>query len=347
MKRFTKMLALGMAMALSFGMTVSATGNDVNSPVAGISVNTPEGITSTPVTDAVQDNEVYEATNSAWLGGALNGFGTDMSATYMGAFDLDVAKAGKITINLPILGKDYGYGYGYVLFHFKDWTFGGKPEVIPMSETEVKGVYAANVKSGSPYALVRWNLDMHDSFAVKGGRATYQDQHTAARKAIEVDGIGDTVAQEYKNKDYKFYQTMDSVVLNLAEDSTVEFPLANIDGNYGYVVLCYNDMQNIAGYPSRHFELTKTAENTYSGKLPKGEYVAVVIKVTNVPGSAPAPTTPVDTNVTAPNLQGGAQAPAAGVVSPKTGEALPMAVVLAAICLAGAAVCAKKARCNG
>ena len=41
------------------------------------------------------------------------------------------------------------------------------------------------------------------------------------------------------------------------------------------------------------------------------------------------------------------QAPAAGVVSPKTGEALPMAVVLAAICLAGAAVCAKKARCNG
>lgn len=47
-----------------------------------------------------------------------------------------------------------------------------------------------------------------------------------------------------------------------------------------------------------------------------------------------------------------ASAPAAGtnagaVVSPKTGEAMPVATMMVLVCLAGVAVCAKKARSNG
>lgn len=68
-------------------------------------------------------------------------------------------------------------------------------------------------------------------------------------------------------------------------------------------------------------------------------FVLVKVKGEVKPGVAPttpATTTPATTT------------PATGApVSPKTGETLPVAGMMAVLCLAGVVVCAKKARCNG
>ena len=66
------------------------------------------------------------------------------------------------------------------------------------------------------------------------------------------------------------------------------------------------------------------------------DFVLVKVKDngSNPPASAPSTSTTTTTATGAP-------------VSPKTGETLPVAGMMAVLCLAGVVVCAKKARCNG
>lgn len=66
-------------------------------------------------------------------------------------------------------------------------------------------------------------------------------------------------------------------------------------------------------------------------------FVLVVVKDNVKPGLPPVEGTAPATTTTA----------AGAPVSPKTGEALPVAGMMAVLCLAGVVVCAKKARCNG
>lgn len=362
MKRFTKMLALGMAVALTLGMTVSASENDAANPSVGVAVaDRSEGVNVLPV-DNVE--EVVEACRRAVEDdGVFNGvFGTSMETfQLLEVMDVVVTKPGTVTltINPRYLdgvyegrAKDYGYAWGYALLHFKNGDLNSKPEIIKMTKDGNR--YTANVNSGSPYGVIFWKLRYSASGAGHGlsmnqglARSTYQDEHTAARVAIENDGWG-TVSAQYYNSQYVFAKTMGSAVVGLAEDTKVQFNgLDNLEQGEAYVVLCYNDVQDISGAPDRHFLMTdkdnKVADGAYTVTLPKGEYAVVVVKVTTDVTKVPADPVAAP-EATAPDLSTGTGT--AGVVSPKTGEMLPFAVILAAICLAGAAVCAKKARTN-
>ena len=230
MKRFTKLLAMGMALALTFGMTVSATGNSPS-----------EGTSSTKVTMQVPDGIVqedyqgdkWEAVTGAAINlmekGALDKVmvGTYVRFSVIDVFGLNVSKAGKVTYTGPSLAgyadDEYGYSWGYALIHLND-----KYELVENLPLSKDGnSYSATVKSGSPFALVYWRQDYnafdengnvvggHDVVVDKGeSRPTYQSEHTAARIAIENDGYGTAVAQYYNAK-YVFAKTMGSLVLNL------------------------------------------------------------------------------------------------------------------------------------
>ena len=365
MKRFTKMLAMGMAMALTFGMTVSAAedGTPTDPSPSTKLVISAEG----DVTTSMAQGDVEGASEKAiHENGALDAFGHRIDYDVVDTFYLAVGKDGGtvkfeevargIMLDRP---EDYGYGWGYALFCF-DKGLDKAPQVIKMAK-DSNDSYSAKVTKSANYALVAWRLgydviDGNQNVVGTHGlsvdknkgvvRNTYQDEHTAARIAIENDNYGNIVAQYY-NAQYVFAKTMGSVVMNLEKDSKVQFNnLDNLEQGEAYIVLCYNDVRNISGAPNRHFLMTdKVADKTYTVDLPKGEYAAVVIKVTT--DATKVVTTPVaapEAGTVAPGINAGSQA--TGVVSPKTGEMLPVAVILAAICLAGAAVCAKKALTN-
>lgn len=368
MKRFTKLLAMGMAMALTFGMTVSASGTNVTNPSAstlGEATSVATGGTVGSISNDEEKQAVASAAASQLSGTTLLnnavGAGGQVHATLVEVFSLSVsdsAKPAKVTFKVEVsyeIEKEYGYGWGYALMLVVNTNTRAaeSPEVIPM-ERNADGSFSANVKKGGNYAVVKWTRATSTTGAEHGLtvntgrlRPTYQEEHTAARTAIEVNGYG-TSAAEYYNSQYVFAKTMGSVVIKLDKDSNVQFGnLEDLEYGQAYLVLCYNDVQDISGAPDRHFSMTKVGDKAYTANLPKGEYVAVVIKVTTDTTKVtpqPAIVAPTPSTTVVGGAVGGATA--AGILSPKTGEVLSLAVILAAICLAGAAVCAKKARGN-
>lgn len=129
----------------------------------------------------------------------------------------------------------------------------------------------------------------------------------------------------------------------------VKMPALPDRDNYTYVLLHYptRDWTNIKGYPAViDFKLADWENNYWTFQVAGGSPVIFVRLVKKAA-----------TTTTTENGNGGAAAPVAdapaagtpagGVVSPKTGEAMPVATVMVLVCLAGVAVCAKKVRNNG
>lgn len=127
---------------------------------------------------------------------------------------------------------------------------------------------------------------------------------------------------------------------------TVKMP-ALPSSNYTYVLLHYptSDWTDIKGYPQViDFKLTDWENNYWSFKVAGGSPVifvrlikTAVVNPTTGGNDAPAAEAPAAPGATTPGT----------VVSPKTGEAMPVATMMVIVCLAGVAVCAKKARSNG
>ena len=127
-------------------------------------------------------------------------------------------------------------------------------------------------------------------------------------------------------------------------------PPANWDGKPVTIQFDANDLPALTageGFVLYHFKDGKFVEDiavTWNSKDKRYESVItsfsdfVLVKVkdngSNPPASAPSTSTTTTTATGAP-------------VSPKTGETLPVAGMMAVLCLAGVVVCAKKARCNG
>ncbi len=94
---------------------------------------------------------------------------------------------------------------------------------------------------------------------------------------------------------------------------------------------------------------TKTENGYVYALFPEGFSPVYLAVLTLANDDNPAPSNPDDSTPPASNDSpadnGGGNTTTP--VSPKTGETMPVAGILAVICLAGAAVCAKKVRCNG
>lgn len=105
----------------------------------------------------------------------------------------------------------------------------------------------------------------------------------------------------------------------------------------GYVLFHYDkDTGEFLEEVAVHYD-SETGEY-YADITSCSPFYLVVVDDTTKPALPPVEGTPATTTTTT----------ATGApVSPKTGETLPVAGMMAVLCLAGVVVCAKKARCNG
>ena len=119
--------------------------------------------------------------------------------------------------------------------------------------------------------------------------------------------------------------------LNEADGSSLPHPSKG-----GYVLFHYNkDTGEFLEEVAVHYD--STAKRYYAIIESCSPFILVVVDDTTKPGLPPVEGTAPTTTTTATGAP----------VSPKTGETLLVAGMMAVLCLAGVVVCAKKARCNG
>lgn len=179
MKRFTKMLALGMAMALTFGMTVSAKWSPSTDAEGALEVASGdlEKIDSWEMAAEEKTEVAGKALDVA--PGMLNGSSVcdgvkKMSVRVMEVFDLSVYQGLDVTFsaaenNTRALWYDcsaasYGHTWGYAMIRFdKEWTISGQ-ELIKMNRA-AEGKYVAhldqrNKLESAYYVVVKWTADV-------------------------------------------------------------------------------------------------------------------------------------------------------------------------------------------
>lgn len=129
---------------------------------------------------------------------------------------------------------------------------------------------------------------------------------------------------------YKKVEVKGTFFWNKPEDADsveVALTLEKLEGNWSYSLLHVNE----DGIVDQVIDLVEK-DGKYTATLTKfSPYILVAKEYTPGP-AASKPAANTTTN--------------AAPVSPKTGETLPVAGMMAVLCLAGALVCAKKARCN-
>lgn len=132
----------------------------------------------------------------------------------------------------------------------------------------------------------------------------------------------------------------------------VKMPALPDRENYTYVLLHFptSDWTDIKGYPDViKFSPVDWDNNYWAFEVEGGSPVIFVrlikTSIVNPPNDPPKPD---NGGATAPSADAAVDGTTTGaVVSPKTGEAMPVATMMVLVCLAGVAVCAKKARSNG
>ena len=378
MKKFTKMLALGLAAALTFGMTVSAAGsNDTTQEVAdGVNVV----IDAVGVQDSNGNAVDVKAEASALPEDAYNeNFGVDyddalakvdsndaVNAAIDAAFAtlenkteknvyrdiIDVKVEGTIPaggLYVPLLPSSDGEAYVIAHWNGSGW------EVL-QTKVEDGVVYALFPQSFSPVYLSILTVS-GETYLPGGSTADVVDrinsnedwyvQNSKGEKAgLTVWANAFTESQfeswfgdKSRDKVVEDVEALEAVQSVLRKGSVAYKDIISItpsatipEGGIWVPVWHENNSQTqvVAHWNGTAWEVLPTkAEGGIIYAFTK-DLSPVYIAIINVRGGDTTPGTPA----------GGAP------VSPKTGETLPVAGMMAVICLAGVAVCAKKARCS-
>lgn len=379
MKKFTKMLALGLAAALTFGMTVSAAGsNDTTQEVAdGVNVV----IGAVGVQDSNGNAVDVKAEASALPEDAYNeNFGVDyddalakvdsndaVNAAIDAAFAtlenktekkvyrdiIDVKVEGTIPaggLYVPLLPSSDGEAYVIAHWNGSGW------EVL-QTKVEDGVVYALFPQSFSPVYLSILTVS-GETYLPGGSTADVVDrinsnedwyvQNSKGEKAgLTVWANAFTESQfeswfgdKSRDKVVEDVEALEAVQSVLRKGSVAYKDIISItpsatipEGGIWVPVWHENNSQTqvVAHWNGTAWEVLPTkAEGGIIYAFTK-DLSPVYIAIINVRGGDTTPGTPA-----------GGGAP----VSPKTGETLPVAGMMAVICLAGVAVCAKKARCS-
>ena len=199
-----------------------------------------------------------------------------------------------------------------------------------------------------------WTMETLTEEAYNNAKAAAES--TDAKAQIEAAKSGWTFDAVMDVWNFGWYEREDEDGKKLnPEDGIVKvkMPALPDNDNYTYVLLHFptSDWTDIKGYPEViDFKLVDWENNYWAFKVAGG---SPIIFVRLIKTSVANPTTTTTTGAaTAPtaNATGDAATPGAttgAAVSPKTGEAMPVATMMVLVCLAGVAVCAKKARSNG
>ena len=379
MKKFTKMLALGLAAALTFGMTVSAAGsNDTTQEVAdgvnvvigavgvqdsnGNAVDVKAEASALPE-DAYKENfgvDYDDALAKVDSNDAVNAaidaaFATLENKTEKKVYRdiIDVKVEGTIPaggLYVPLLPSSDGEAYVIAHWNGSGW------EVL-QTKVEDGVVYALFPQSFSPVYLSILTVS-GETYLPGGSTADVVDrinsnedwyvQNSKGEKAgLTVWANAFTESQfeswfgdKSRDKVVEDVEALEAVQSVLRKGSVAYKDIISItpsatipEGGIWVPVWHENNSQTqvVAHWNGTAWEVLPTkAEGGIIYAFTK-DLSPVYIAIINVRGGDTTPGTPA-----------GGGAP----VSPKTGETLPVAGMMAVICLAGVAVCAKKARCS-
>lgn len=368
MKRFAKMLALGLTLATVFGMSVSAS----NSPTTYMPSYTPAeddtvGVTVNEIkTDNAAAGKAAAANDAAKaaVNAALYG---DTITNVMEVFNFTVdekAEVKKVTFKLRRLAAQ---GEKYILLHYDNWDFAGTPEVIVLTETDKTDAnskdyayYEAKLTSGSPFVLAKtaekayYNSRVFADYIPEGVTKAdiYPEDAEKGFAAAGTDAAANQVKSVSAGSGYVWAidQVLDVWNLSTATAGKYEviINLPVVDSNsyaYAYALLHYNNWDFTGSPEVILMSCTDVETGKYKATVASGSpFVIVRLQKVAADTDVQSAAANAAADAAATTTQPATQNPA---VSPKTGEALPVAAIMALVCLAGAAVCVKKARCNG
>lgn len=341
-----------------------------------------DGMTSGVVDVDIQvinaDNAIAAAKNALASQAVKDAYNTTI-AEILGVYNFNVATTGTVTFELETLPA----GQRYLLLHYRsqDWETafaGSKPEVIQLNivpETKTNhgysSYYAAKLTSGSPFVLVRTvdNVVAPDYYgAAVNIEVPDPDQNLYYQRLpitwAQAEKGFSTVIGAYAQKAvwnqtdagegyvWNIKRAVDIVNVQLAENTSAQFVATLskllVPTQQAYAVLRYDDNVQFNSYPQvQMLTMVERWDEKYSGVF-NGTAVYVIVELEKVSVEVPAGQD-ADAAAAAAQTTTPAAAPAAqnSAVSPKTGEAMPVAPIMALICLAGVVVCAKKVRRNG
>lgn len=364
MKRFAKMLALGLTLATVFGMSVSASNNSPTTYVpsytpagTGVTVNRIKTDNAAAGKAAAANDAAKAAVNAALYGDTI----TNVMEVYNFTVD-EKAEVKKVSFRLRRLAAQ---GEKYILLHYDNWDFAGTPEVIVLTEIDVADVenvnyahYEAKLTSGSPFVLAKtaekayYNSRVFADYIPEGVTKAdiYPEDAEKGFAAAGTTAAANQVKSVSAGSGYVWAidQVLDVWNLSTATAGKYEvvINLPVVDSNsYAYALLHYSNWDFTGNPEVILMSCADVATGKYKATVTSGSPF-VIVRLQKVAADADVQSAAANAaaDAAATTTQPATQNPA---VSPKTGEALPVAAIMALVCLAGAAVCVKKARCNG
>ncbi len=382
MKRFTKLMALGLAAVLTFGMTAQAATspdttntNDVgktyidkvtwsDSHIVDSKGNevkadalTPEEVTAV---NGAKDNENVNQAIKEALGENFVVKGT------VTAFDLSVPKGEIVTVTLSV--PELKAGVEYVILHYPNGT-SEAPQVIELAARK-GNLISFTIVSGSPFALVEVGAEVVDETPAPTPVPTPVPTDKPDWTYTEVDGVwfkatqggadDFSVEQVEVSQGFIFSSETDAAVKEAMGDkfrvtdnilAAFNFYAKNANGtpvevwspkfelDHKYVLVYYVNGLNEEPQVIE-LDVNNNYESYFNAMSGGPYYYCYIVEV--VAEDRPAGVPGNSDNVNDASVP----TAAAPGTSPKTGETLPMAGVMALILMAGAALCAVKVRYN-
>ena len=379
MKRFTKLLALGLAAVMTFGMTAqakvsvntgssNAAGNGFTSNVdwSNATVQTESGQpVDVKVLDEAQVEQAKDAVTSPVVDAVVKAELGDKFQVQevVTGFDVDVPKGETVNVSIPVAGLEAGATY--VVLHYAYGT-DKAPEVITVSV--VNGVVNFTVKAGSPFVLVKVGEEVEEEtptpsptpvptpnpnvvytevdgvwfMAWQGGADDFTVEQVEVSQGFIFSSETDAAVKEAMGDKFRVTDNVLAAFNFYAKDANgtpVEVWSPKFELDHKYVLVYYVNGLNEEPQVIE-LDVNNNYESYFNAMSGGAYYYCYIVEVVAEDRPAGVPGNSDNVN--------DASVPTAGApgTSPKTGETLPMAGVMALILMAGAALCAVKVRYN-
>lgn len=157
------------------------------------------------------------------------------------------------------------------------------------------------------------------------------------KEAMSNDKVLENLGEDYQNgtKKVEVVGSFDLTMEDSAKGQVVTVAVADVKENHNYKLFHFPDVNDLTKYEV--MEITGVADGNITFKL--GDSASPFVLV-DMGEKAPAPTNPPS------NDDDSKPQETSPAVAPKTGETVPVAGIMALVLMAGAVLCAKKARYN-
>lgn len=161
----------------------------------------------------------------------------------------------------------------------------------------------------------------------------------AIEKAMKNDKVLEKLGEDYQNgtKKVEVVGSFDLTMEDSAKWQVVTVAVVDVKGNHNYMLFHFPDVNDLTKYEV--MEITEVADGNITFKLGDSASPFVLVDM-GEKEPEPDPTNPPS------NDDDSKPQETSPAVAPKTGETVPAAGIMALVLMAGAVICAKKARYN-